>query len=191
MKITDIILDEHLHAFEVMDELKTYKPLNWWEIKRRESIRYWSGRERAFRDLLNKVQDLPIVKRDTGFLKTGEINDLLFKRKEQGISRDDISDGYHTFGELYHHRMVLTKALSDCYPDAAWKSKLHHDGTMFDGHFIIGFSTPEGQYSYHYELEHWDLFDVKVLTTAPEYDGHKPSDIGRLLSLKGAKTSED
>jgi len=36
--------------------------------------------------------------------------------------------------------------------------------------------------SKHYP-EYWDIFDVPELKNAPIWDGHKPDDIGRLLSL--------
>ena len=106
--------------------------------------------------------------------------------KEKGLIRTkDISDGYHTFGELYHHRAVLFSVICNTYKEKAWKSKLHDDGTMFDGDmFIVGVETSEGQYTYHYHIEpYWDLFNVKELDYAPKYDGHKPEDITRLLSL--------
>lgn len=95
----------------------------------------------------------------------------------------DYSDGYHTFGELYYHRMMLFSIICNTHKDLSWKSKLHDDGTMFDGMFIVGVHTPQGLYTYHYHLEHWDEFDVKAIERAPEWDGHKPSDITRLRSL--------
>lgn len=93
------------------------------------------------------------------------------------------SDGYHTFDELYYHRMMLFAVVCNTYSDSAWKSKLHHDDTMYDNYFIVGVETPEGQYTYHYHINQWDMFDVTVLDRAPEWDGHKPEDITRLLSL--------
>lgn len=112
------------------------------------------------------------------------INQELLKMRDTGISRKDISDGYHTFGELYFHRMVLFSIILNQNPDISWKAKKHHDGTMFgDDSFICGIDTPDGQYTYHYNLEHWDCFIVKELEFAPEYDGHKPKDITRLFSI--------
>lgn len=93
------------------------------------------------------------------------------------------SDGYHTFDELYEHRMVLFSVVSNQNKDLAWKSLLHNDGTMFDDYFIAGIKTPEGQYTYHYHIDAWDKFDVKELERAPEWDGHKPEDVTRLYSL--------
>ena len=104
-------------------------------------------------------------------------------KKLDKISTKNISDTYHTFGELYHHRAILFAVICNQNKDVAWKSWLHHDGTMFDGMFIVGVNTPNGQYSYHYNPEYWDLFCVRELSNAPEWDGHNPNDIGRLLSL--------
>ena len=95
----------------------------------------------------------------------------------------EISDGSHTFDELYHHRMFLFSIICNTYKDKAWKSKLHHDGTMYDDYFIVGIETRYGQYTYHYHINNWNMFDVKELDKAPEYDGHKPEDLHRLLSL--------
>ena len=114
---------------------------------------------------------------------TRKINGLILQGKDQGFSTEDISDKWHTFGDLYYHRMILTYMVLKNYPSLSWKSKQHHDGTMFDDSFIVGIDTAKGQYSYHYDLKYWDLFDIKELDKAPVYDGHKPEDIGRLLSL--------
>lgn len=93
------------------------------------------------------------------------------------------SDGYHTFAELYEHRMALFSVICNTYKDKAWKSKKHDDGTMYDNYFIVGITTDEGDYTYHYHLDFWDMFNVKELEFAPEWDGHKPSDYNRLFTL--------
>lgn len=112
-----------------------------------------------------------------------EINKELAEMRDKGLSRKEISDGYHTFDELYTHRMVLFSIILNAYPEISWKSKQHHDGTMFDGCFICGINTPEGQYTYHYKMKDWLHFRVPEVEKAPVYDGHKPSDISRLYSL--------
>lgn len=113
-----------------------------------------------------------------------EINKALVELRDNGISRKEISDGYHTFDELYYHRMMLFAIICNQNSDIAWKARKHHDGTMFDeDSFICGIETPEGSYTYHYKLEFWDIYQVEELEFAPEYDGHKPSDITRLLSI--------
>lgn len=93
------------------------------------------------------------------------------------------SDGYHTFNELYYHRMILFSVICNQNKDRSWKSWRHNDGTMFDDYFIVGITTDEGNYTYHYHKNHWGMFDVKELDLAPAWDGHKPEDITRLLTL--------
>ena len=110
-------------------------------------------------------------------------------KKVLGLSPEDslgeLSDGYHTFNELYHHRAILFACLCNKYKTKSWKSKLHHDGTMYDNMFIVGMDTPKGQISYHYDIDpYWDIFKVKERKKAPEWDGHTADDvIIRLLSL--------
>lgn len=95
----------------------------------------------------------------------------------------EVSDGYHTFNELYRHRAVLFAALQSAYRSRSWKSRKHADGTMFDGMFIAGIETPKGQYTYHVELSEWAIFFGRELPAAPEWDGHEPKDVERLLTL--------
>ena len=98
-----------------------------------------------------------------------------------------ISDGYHTFKELYDQRAHLWATILNANPDISWKSHKHEDGSMFDDMFIAGIDTPDGQYTFHIDDEWWDLFDIKEMPNAPHWDGHLPSDITRLLSLKERK----
>ena len=108
------------------------------------------------------------------------------------------SDGYHTFNELYHHRAVLFSVIVAVFRDKAWKAKDHSDGTMYDGMFIVGIDTPDGQATYHYDIEpYWDMFRCKELDRAPEWDGHTPEQaierISKLADLIGREsdTTED
>lgn len=93
------------------------------------------------------------------------------------------SDGYHTFDELYHHRMILFSVICSANREKSWKSWKHSGGDMFEDYFIVGIDTPAGQYSYHYHKDNWDYFDVPELDFAPEWDGHQPKDVDRMLSL--------
>lgn len=99
------------------------------------------------------------------------------------------SDGYHTFNELYHHRAILFSVICNIYKEISWRSKKHHDGTMYDNMFIVGIETPNGQATYHYDIDpYWDIFDVKELEYAPEWDGHSSDEaIQRISSLKNEK----
>ena len=101
------------------------------------------------------------------------------------LDPQQISDGYHTFEELYYHRMVLFSIICNIHNDKAFKS-WHHapgDGLMYDDYFVVGVETPKGQYTYHYHKDHWDMFDVKELEHAPVWDKHMPSDVLRLIDL--------
>lgn len=111
-------------------------------------------------------------------------------------------DGYHTFEELYDHRVILfitlcrvllreseqaydQGMLKDLYyrNGNVWRSKKHSDGSMFAGLFIMGIRTdPNYQLTYHLPLKFWDQTDFAfTLKKAPEWDGHTPDDVlGRL-----------
>lgn len=99
----------------------------------------------------------------------------------------NISDGYHTFNELYHHRALLFATICNEHPELAWKSKQHDDinTPMYEGMFICGINTPLGQATYHYNIDpYWDMFHVRELEKAPIYDGHTPDEaIKRIYSL--------
>ena len=115
------------------------------------------------------------------------INEMIKREEELGtVDTNNISDGCHTFGELYDHRAKLFSIIcnQDFIRENAWKSRLHDDGTIFDGYFIVGINTPKGQATYHYEMKYWDYFHIKELDKAPKWDGHTPREaIERLLSL--------
>ena len=101
----------------------------------------------------------------------------------------DLSDGHHTFNDLYHQRCMLFATLVNLFPDISWKTKKHEDGKpCFDGkNFLVCIETPEGPYSYHYPLKDWDKFKCQEIEKAKPFDGHTDKDVGRLLSLVGLK----
>lgn len=90
-----------------------------------------------------------------------------------------LSDGYHTFDELYEHRTALLAVLAKNNP-LAYKSKKHHDGTMYDNMFIVGINYDK-PITYHCEMEYWDKFQCKEVEYAPEWDGHTPDDVVQRL----------
>lgn len=120
--------------------------------------------------------------------KIDEINNMIREyKKSKVISTKQISDGHHTFDELYKHRIILFCTLCNLLPNISWKSKKHYDeenDPMFDGNFIAGMNTPEGIVTYHIKLEYWDLFNISELDRAPKYDGYTSDDVlKRILSL--------
>ena len=85
----------------------------------------------------------------------------------------NLTDGNHSFEELYYHRMILTAALFSLVPDKCWKTKQQDNGPCPEGYFLVGIETPEGQATYHYKIEYWNLFDsIKEIPVAPTFDGH-------------------
>jgi len=108
---------------------------------------------------------------------------------EVAVNPDEVSDGHHTFGELYAHRRALTAVLAAAAATAgdSWRSKAHHpdDGPMFPGYFIVGIVFPNGPVTYHYEMEHWEDFRaVPEREHAPKWDGSTPDDsVARMLEL--------
>lgn len=100
---------------------------------------------------------------------------------------NDISDGYHTFGELYEHRITLWIALcrliahSPAYQASfpVWRSQLHSDGSKFEGWFMLGLNQERGeQITYHLPMDKWELtWFADTLEKAPCFDGHSAADV--------------
>ena len=123
--------------------------------------------------------------RRTLVFNVGQIEEAL--RAVPAVDVEKMSDGYHTFADLYEQRLILSAALAKNNPHA-WKSKRHEDGSVpfGGGWFIMGFDTDEGCYTYHYELKDWDLFQCKELDKGKPWDGHTSKDVRRLLSIPAA-----
>lgn len=104
----------------------------------------------------------------------------------EGITTGQISDGYHTFDELYAHRVRLFSTLMRAHPDKSWWSFKHHDGSVWDGWIIAGIDTPAGTATYHLPVTEIEFFDegVRQLRRGKEWDGHTAADVlERLKSL--------
>lgn len=95
--------------------------------------------------------------------------------------RQKLSDGYHTFKELYDHRVILYICLMNQNKDISWKSFKHNDGEIWDGWFIAGMKLPTGNITYHLPNEVWDILNVCILPKAPKWDGHNSSDVLKRL----------
>ncbi len=100
----------------------------------------------------------------------------------------EVSDGFHTFNELYAHRQILFSKLLSAFPEISWKSRKHTDGSMFDGPenwFIAGMKLPNGMITYHLEGCFWEHIDCPEVEFAPPWDGHTAEDvINRLKEWK-------
>jgi hypothetical protein len=120
-------------------------------------------------------------------------------KSEQAENKGQISDGYHTFDELYAHRIALWIAL--CWKTAAtireawnpvWRTKLHSDASSFGGWFVLGmFTEPGFQITYHLPNSEWDRCDfARTLERAPEFDGHTPADCLERIKKISWKTAD-
>ena len=103
---------------------------------------------------------------------------------QQEQDMGEVSDGYHTFNELYYYRMLYNAAFFNLLPkNLVHKSKRHHTGEecFGGGWFIVMANLPTGQISNHYELKDWDLFKVPEKEFADEWDGHTPQEAAERL----------
>lgn len=96
-------------------------------------------------------------------------------------------DGYHTFDELYDHRIRLYIALCRMLSKEmdVWASKKHADDTTFGDWFVLGIGKEKGkQITYHLPAWYWKEVTAfaPVLDKAPEWDGHTGEDV--LIRLK-------
>lgn len=104
------------------------------------------------------------------------------------IDAKRVSDGHHTFAELYEHRHLLAVLFLNAQNIRAWKAKVHADGTMFEDSFIAGAYLPSGQISYHFPMKYWLMLDIPEQDCAPTYDGYNSNDVAERLTalIEGA-----
>ena len=125
----------------------------------------------------------------------GMVNSALLDiEKHNLLDVSQVSDGYHTFSELYEHRHTLWIAFCDMFnayraamrlDNPTWRAKKHADGSMYDGWFVLGVgSLPGEQITYHLPLSKWKDCDfATTLDKAPEFDGHTSDDVLKRLRL--------
>jgi hypothetical protein len=118
-----------------------------------------------------------------------DLNRQIQAGKRDGILDPNlVSDGYHTIGELYDHRIELFIALCRTlhHTQNIWRSEKHHDGSSFEGWFIMGIDHRAGkQITYHLPISRWDDCSfAQTLAVSPEWDLHSVKDVlERLKSL--------
>ena len=120
---------------------------------------------------------------DIDGIKGDEIVSWLEKQCEP-VDKGEISDGFHTFNELYYYRMLYNAAFFNMLPkEWVHKSKKHNDGEecFGGGWFIVMANLPTGQISNHYELKNWDLFQIPEKERADKWDGHTPQEAAERL----------
>lgn len=110
--------------------------------------------------------------------------ELIDSLQQEQTDMGEVSDGYHTFNELYYYRMLYNAAFFNLLPkEWVHKSKRHHTGEecFGGGWFIVMANLPTGQISNHYELKDWDLFQIPEKEFADEWDGHTPQEAAKRL----------
>ncbi len=93
----------------------------------------------------------------------------------------EVSDGFHTFNELYDHRCLLFIALMKSDPTMAWFSMFHHDQSYIEGYFVAGMTLPTGKtITYHMPTKFFEFAKsthAAELDFAPPWDGHTSRDV--------------
>lgn len=94
------------------------------------------------------------------------------------LGKDCDCDGYHTFGELYDHRIALWIAFCKFF-GGVWRTKTHSDGSKIEDWFVLGLGQKSGfQITYHLPMKEWDRCGfAETLDKAPEWDGHTSDDV--------------
>lgn len=114
-----------------------------------------------------------------------EINKIIQDSKRSGeLKPGSVSDGYHTFDELYEFRKVYNAALfNEWYASGrveVYKTYRDSEGNLFDNGdwFLVVAILPTGQISNHYAKEDFELFKIPEEPQSPyEFDGHTPQDV--------------
>ena len=82
-------------------------------------------------------------------------------------STGEISDGYHTFNELYEFRLLYNACMfNELAKQGLYdvhKSKRHFNGEIPFGDenwFVVVAELPTGQITNHYNIIDWDLFQI-------------------------------
>ena len=117
-------------------------------------------------------------------VEINELRELLATPPPEPPDLSQLSDGYHTFEELYEHRHALTLSLIKARPDLFWFSRRHNDGELCFGDgmwFIVGAELPGvGAITYHLPMRLWDtaaLTGAAELEIGKPWDGHTAADV--------------
>lgn len=144
--------------------------------------------EKPFAILNKSVEDLPIEKQQEIILE--------FANQIQ-VDPEDISDGYHTFYELYQFRKLYNASLFNEWAKQLGETKYtevgifnktlhypmykvhkswrHSNGELCfgGGWFVVVAELPTGQITNHYEEKDWHLFQIPEYEKVQiDYDGH-------------------
>lgn len=102
------------------------------ELSLHDNVGFWIGFNKAVEIMKEAYpKNLPMLPNE---LEVDKVNRLISQSLPEE-QHELVSDGYHTFKELYAHRVALFIALcntlieheSDVLVDRVWKSKFHSD----------------------------------------------------------------
>lgn len=101
---------------------------------------------------------------------------------------EEVSDGYHTFKELYEFRKMYNAVLFNEWASQnkydVHKSYYHNNGEecFGGGWFVVVAMLPTGQITNHYENKDWELFKIPIVEKAKyQFDRHTPQDVLKRL----------
>ena len=136
--------------------------------------------------------------------KLQEVQELV---NSLGDLKGSVSDGFHTFDEIYNFRKLYNALLFNEWAmqiktetafskDASGRTKQivvaksnkydvhksirHHNGELCfgGGWFVVIAILPSGQITNHYEMKDFDLFKIPEVEKAKyEFDGHTSQDV--------------
>lgn len=142
-------------------------------------------------DLIRRQSECENLKKQIHHLKSEimlrDINEMIQKLTSE--QRQQVTDGYHTFSELYEFRKMFNAVLFNQWAELlkynVHKSIRHEDGEICfgGGWFVVIAMLPDGQITNHYEMKDWDLFKIPQKEKALfKFDGHNAQDVLNRLS---------
>lgn len=132
------------------------------------------------------VEEIMTSYNETNVQGISEIEHFLMGLQPDMRVPSDLSDGHHTFEELYQYRMVYNMHAAHGWLAAGVpvvKSWNHSDGEpcFGGGWFTVQAELPTGQVSNHYREKYWDLFRIPEVDRPPTYDDHDPEIVAERL----------
>ena len=139
----------------------------------------------------SKIGNICAMKWDTNGYFTYHVNvdgTIYYNLKDTELKLEtelsSMSDGYHTFDELYEYRLLYNAAFFNELAEQGvydvHKSKKESDGkSPFNNEnmFVVMAELPTGQISNHYEMKYWNLFNVPIKDKANVWDNHTSKDV--------------
>jgi len=114
---------------------------------------------------------------ETNNLNEYDVNNII---QNLNWNTDNLSDWYHTFWELYEHRVLLFISLMKCNPEISWRANNNDDGSNYPWRFVAWIHLPSGDISYYLPNEKWELLDnynIKTTLNWPKRDWHTSNDV--------------